>query len=122
MLGEAARLVSRPAAQALLAPAHVWAPAAVAGAAAPGPPPSFDPYVIVNACPAERVSPETVILRSEIETLPTLAFVNPAARPAVEGALHPGGTVRVTVPPKMPPVAGAYLKTIVLPRVPARTE
>lgn len=79
----------------------------MAGAAAPVPPPSFEPYVIVNVCPVERVSPETVILRSEIERLPALAFVNPAARPDVDGALHPVGTVRLTVPPKMPPAAAA---------------
>src|SRR5262245_47710278 len=38
------------------------------------------------------------------------------------GALHPGGTARVTAPPKMPPSAAVYVKLMVLPVEPFGTN
>ena len=53
---------------------HVWS-AGVDGAVAPVPPEALDPYVIVTFCPTVRVSPETVIVCPEVETMPGVAVV-----------------------------------------------
>src|SRR5947209_19973293 len=70
---------------------------------------------MVKVAPPARVTLETVIVWLEVETVPVLAVVYPAAEPVVDGALQPLGTTSVTAPLERPPVAAVYVKVIVFP-------
>ena len=63
-----------PAAEDFCFACHACAPALLV-LVAPGPAAFFAPYVIVNAWPAERVTPETVIVCPDTVTVPTLEAV-----------------------------------------------
>src|SRR3954468_5150576 len=83
---------------------HVWT-CAVAGALAPGPPPSLSPYVIVSSSPPFSVTPFTLMVAPETLTEPVEAVVNPAAVPTVDGADQVAGTTIEIAPFCIPPVA-----------------
>src|SRR5947209_7540851 len=78
-------------------------------------------YVIVTVAPAASVSESTVAVWPETETVPELAVTWPAPAP-VCGAVQPEGTVSLTPPLVMPPVAAVYVNATVFPLEPARTE
>src|SRR5579862_8808571 len=96
MLGEAARLVSVPPALERSCACQVPAPPVVLAV------PLL--YVIVAVAAGARVSPETVIVCPETETVPAVAVTWPLPAP-VCGAVQPAGTAIVTAPLEMPPVA-----------------
>jgi hypothetical protein len=72
--GEAPRFVKTPPAVAWSWNCHVCAPVA-AFAVAPGPPPAFEPYVIVTVDPAVSVRFETVTTRVATASVPALDVV-----------------------------------------------
>jgi hypothetical protein len=75
------------------------------GADAPGPPPVVEPYVMLNVPPELSVTPETVMVWPETDTVPVVAVVYPEALPVTEGVPQSAGTARVTAPLLIPPVA-----------------
>ena len=74
MLGDDPRFVRLPPDVDLCCACHVCAPL-VDVAVAPGPPLAVDPYVIVNVFPPPIVTPDTVIVCPDTETVPVLAVV-----------------------------------------------
>lgn len=62
-----------------------------------------------------RVSPETVIVRPETDTVPVLAVAYPVAVWVIDGGLQPDGTVTVTDPPLIPPAAVVYVNVTTWP-------
>jgi hypothetical protein len=73
-LGDVPRLVSVPPAVDFAFDCHVAEPA-VPVAVAPGPPPLVAPYVMVKVEPPASVTPDTVIVCPDAETVPVLAVV-----------------------------------------------
>ncbi len=72
--GEEKRFVSEPPEIDFSLPCQVWAPVEEV-TVAPGPPPPVSPYTTVIVPAPARVTPETVIVWVEAETVPVLEVV-----------------------------------------------
>jgi hypothetical protein len=70
--------------------------------------------VTVSVAPAASVSPLTLIVCPEKESVPALAVVHPAALVEI-GAVQPVGTAMSTSPFETPPVAAVYVNATVFP-------
>ena len=118
--GEAARFVKTPPAVERSWSCHVCAPVA-AVAVAPGPPPAFEPYVIVT------VDPAVSVIRGHGHDLARDSD-GACARGRVAGVdgadrrrSPPCGIVSLTPPLDMSPAATVYVKTTVFPVCEAET-
>src|SRR5437870_2459239 len=77
---------------------------------------------MVSVAPAARVTPLTVIVWPETETVPVELVVYPWSVLVVDGADQFAGTATSTAPFLSPPVAAVYVSVSVFPVVPANTE
>src|SRR5438128_476090 len=70
---------------------------------------------MVKVAPDPRVTPETVMVCPDTESVPAVAVEKPLADPVVLGALHPDGTPTDTAPLVMSPPVAVYVKVTVFP-------